>query len=236
MMRSLVPDPADKLTALERAVLQRMLWEHALTPLRRTIPFDDVVVTERRHTGVGFFTDLAASEAVTLFTRGTSLRWGNVSARLNADRVDVGFVVFVDDGVVTTIEGHLWGGDEWPERVDEFEVYEMATGGTSMTPADVVDRTLMMVEMRPPMFLGMPADVKAFDIFLCGLLHGVDDDGFAPTSQSARFKRFNAWIAEQRGAKEMGLEAATREIVGDDGEAALRELFHWWNRFRAEGH
>jgi hypothetical protein len=114
-----------RLTALEAAVIRRMLADPELSPLERTPDaLDDITVEDRSFSGVGFMTDVARSEAARLFRADTSLRWGKVLGRLDG-ALDVDFVIYVDDGFVTAIEGVTFGGDEWPAAINEFELSDI---------------------------------------------------------------------------------------------------------------
>jgi hypothetical protein len=50
-----------------------------------------------------------------------------VKARLNASKLETGYVVYVDNGYLTTIEGYTYG-DDWPESIGSFELYELKPG------------------------------------------------------------------------------------------------------------
>ena len=116
-----------KLTELEKAVINSILADNEVGPTRSAIDFDVVVVRDREFTGAGFLTDLQRSPELKLFDSGVSLRWGKVGARLNASKVETGYLVYVDDGYITAVEGYTYG-DEWPATVDQIELYELKPG------------------------------------------------------------------------------------------------------------
>lgn len=122
-----------KATELEQLVIGSMLADHELKPIRSTVNFDAVVVGDRELTGVGFLTEFERSEELRLFDADVSLRWGKVGARLNASKVETGYLVYVDCGYLTTVEGYTYG-DEWPEEVLQIEVYELKPGTELVTP------------------------------------------------------------------------------------------------------
>ncbi len=124
-----------KVTELEQAVIRSMLADRELKPVRSTVNFATVVVSDRGFTGAGFLTELERSEALRLFNVGVSLRWGKLGARLNASRVETGYLVYVDDGYVTTVEGYPYG-DEWPDQVEQIELYELKPGMELMMPKE----------------------------------------------------------------------------------------------------
>jgi len=122
-----------KVTKLEQIVIGRMLADHDLKPVRTAVNFDAVMVSDREFTGAGFFTEFERSEETKLFDDEVSLRWGKVGARLNASKVETGYLVYVDGGYLTTVEGYTYG-DGWPDKVEQIEVYELEPGTELMTP------------------------------------------------------------------------------------------------------
>lgn len=122
-----------KISELEKAVIGSILADSELTPIKSTVNFDTVVVSDREFTGPGFMTEFERSEELKLFASGISLRWGNVGARLNASRLETGYLIYVDDGYVTAVEGYTYG-DVWPDHVDRIELYELKLGVELRTP------------------------------------------------------------------------------------------------------
>jgi hypothetical protein len=120
-------------TELEKAVIESMLADRELRPLRLTVNFDTVTVSDREFTGAGFLTEFERSQELKLFDDGVSLRWGKVGARLNASRIETAYLVYVDDGYLTSVEGYTYG-DEWPSRIDRMELYELKLGMDLATP------------------------------------------------------------------------------------------------------
>ena len=121
-----------KATELEKLVIRSMLTDHELKPVRLSVNFDAVLVSDRELTGVGFLTEFQPSEELKLFEVDVSLRWGKVGARLNASKVETGYLIYVDDGYVTSVEGYTYG-DEWPDQIDQIELYELKPGMELMT-------------------------------------------------------------------------------------------------------
>lgn len=113
-----------KPTNLELKVIERMLADRQLPSKILPVCPSDFVVVERNFSGVGFFTSFEESNETRLFDSGFSLRWGKVSGRLNS-RVDVDFVVYVDDGYITGVEGCTFGKDLWPSSIDTFEISDL---------------------------------------------------------------------------------------------------------------
>jgi hypothetical protein len=115
------------MSELEKLVIGRMLADSELEARAASVDFDSVKVNDREFTGAGFLTEFDRSDALRLFPSEVNLRWGKVGARLNAAKVETGYLVYVDGGFITAIEGYTYG-DEWPTRVDAIELYELAPG------------------------------------------------------------------------------------------------------------
>jgi len=116
-----------KITELEKIVIERMLVDRTLKPLKLAVDFDRVSIRDREFTGAGFLTEFERSEELKLFDDKTSLRWGKVGARLNASEIETGYLIYVDDGFLTTIEGYTYG-EEWPHQIEQIDLYELKAG------------------------------------------------------------------------------------------------------------
>ncbi len=111
-------------TSLETAVISRMLADPDFSPTRRPVDPTTLEVTERSLTEVGFITSFARTSATKLLSDDASARWGKVVGRLNAE-VSADFVVYVDEGYLTAIEGCTFGGEPWPSEVVEFDLTDL---------------------------------------------------------------------------------------------------------------
>ncbi len=80
-----------------------------------------IQVIDRDFTPVGFFTTLEPSK-VLISNFSKNFTGGRVGAIIN-NRIDVGFVMYIEGGCLDTIEGHIFGDELWPEKIDSFEIY-----------------------------------------------------------------------------------------------------------------
>ena len=112
---------------LETAVLNYLFRDPELAFVRAKVDFKRVTVTERSMTGAGFLTDFERSDELKIFEDGVSLRWGKVGARLNASKLETGYLVYVDDGYLTAVEGYTYGED-WPNEITSVETYDLDLG------------------------------------------------------------------------------------------------------------
>jgi len=123
-------------TDLERTLVEKMLADVTLEPAKRSVQWDAVNVRDRSFTGAGFMTEFDCSAELKLFPVEVSLRWGNVGARINASRIETGYLVYVDGGQITAVEGYTYG-DEWPSTIDSVEWYELKEGAELENPPKV---------------------------------------------------------------------------------------------------
>jgi len=107
-------------------VIMSMIFDPELHPIRRTLDFSALRVSDRTFTGAVIVPEFQTCSDLGLFDPGGSLRWGNVGARLKASRLGAGYLVYVDDGCIATLEGHIYG-DEWPAKIELSELYELNT-------------------------------------------------------------------------------------------------------------
>lgn len=103
----------EELNQLERAVLAKLMdGDHpTLTQLRSQL--DDARVLTREFSGVGFFTELRVISSKALSDVSASIRFGDVLATFDELDHGAGFLLYVDNGVINTLEGYTFG-ELWP--------------------------------------------------------------------------------------------------------------------------
>lgn len=112
-----------QLTDLEKRVLRHFLERNNIDKEFFGKDFEMLKVTSRRMTGVGFFTDIATTKSLKEVGMKSS-RWGETRATLN-NSLDVGFLIYVDDYMLNTIEGYTYGEAVWPESISSFIVRDL---------------------------------------------------------------------------------------------------------------
>lgn len=104
---------------IEAAVLKDLFSQ-------KNVLFEEEVISEirivsREFTGKGFFTDFDPSNRLKIGESKYNDRWLNTHATLNSTLV-VGFLVYIDSGEITTIEGFTYGDDRWPDVIHDFQI------------------------------------------------------------------------------------------------------------------
>ncbi len=108
---------------IERRVMRMLIaGEHpTLEALRRQ--FDRSSVSERDYTGVGFFTSFRVRDGQPRIEPPKRIIIGDVCADVDGLEYGCGFILFVDDGLLRTLECHLWGDDAFPESPRYTRLY-----------------------------------------------------------------------------------------------------------------
>ncbi|MCG8556924.1 MAG: hypothetical protein MJD61_16815 [Proteobacteria bacterium] len=115
--------------SLERAVVERFLCHEVDRVRKPGLDFDKVPVRSREFTGAGFLTEFEKCEELHLFDNSVSDRLGKIGAKLGESKVDTGYLFYIDEGYLTTVEGYSYG-DEWPNDIEKFELYDLEVGSS----------------------------------------------------------------------------------------------------------
>ena len=130
---------ADVLTLLERDVIATILRpDHpVMNALRRQ--FERCHVASRQMTGVGFLTELD-TDVERAPVRPGRLCVGDVTVTIDGLERGAGFLLFVEDGVLDTLEGFTYD-EPWPDVIGRYEVTAggISHSGGSKTDVEQVD-------------------------------------------------------------------------------------------------
>jgi hypothetical protein len=111
----------EHLSALEDAVLALSLAGSGEVLEGLRLQAATVAVLSREFTGVGFFTRVGVRSLKLALPGAPRLRISNVSAELPGLAHGAGFVVFVDEGLLSAIEGFSYD-EPWPATVLPFQL------------------------------------------------------------------------------------------------------------------
>jgi hypothetical protein len=109
----------DNMEQLEKQVLQMLLEgdEPTLETLRNQ--FQQAKRICREMSGTGFFTYFELPKDVKRLPKNVTLRFGDVIAEIEGLKHGAGFVLFVDDGLLTMLEGYSYD-EEWPSLISSY--------------------------------------------------------------------------------------------------------------------
>jgi hypothetical protein len=110
-----------ELSEIERIVIKQFLASIGVSIESETDFFSDLSIRNREFTGVGFVTDLELSVKLQVSEKSESYKWSDLGAKLNSS-IDTGYLVYVENGYVTAIEGYTYVED-WPCSIFKIETY-----------------------------------------------------------------------------------------------------------------
>jgi hypothetical protein len=110
------------LSPLEHEVIAMLLSpDHPVFEALR-LQFARCEAAARELTGVGFFTELSIpTDAAPAPVRPARLHLGGVVAEIDGLKHGAGFVLFIENGMLATLEGYSYD-EPWPERVNSFSL------------------------------------------------------------------------------------------------------------------
>lgn len=109
-----VTNPSPEQLELERLVMARLTGGDGAVPAAAAAQHAVARVTAREHSGVGFFTHFEVpTDAPRIVPPSLEMA---TDATLVGVGEPVGFLLFVRDGVLSMLEGFVYGDGAWPER------------------------------------------------------------------------------------------------------------------------
>lgn len=106
---------------LEQAVLDKLLaGDHPVLALLRA-QAKAAHLASREQTGAGFFCSFEVPPNAPLLATLPDFHFGDVNAVLDGLEYGAGFVLFVRDGRLDTLEGYSYG-EAWPEEIRSFKL------------------------------------------------------------------------------------------------------------------
>ena len=115
-------DSNTELNSIEQKVLEFFLAKRRGSTPESGIGLNGIIVSSRDYSGVGFMTELDRSETLRVGSQTESYTWGDIGGKLNSS-LESGYLVFVEKGHVSAIEGFVYGEAEWPQKIEEIEIY-----------------------------------------------------------------------------------------------------------------
>lgn len=108
---------------IELRVMQMLLaGDHPILETLR-LQFRHCWVADRNFTGVGFFTSFKIWERTPKIRPPRRIVLGDVGADVDGLQHGCGFILFVKDGLLDTLECHLWGDESLPEKARYGQLY-----------------------------------------------------------------------------------------------------------------
>jgi hypothetical protein len=114
-------------TELEKRVIEIFLEDVKVGPLGEELNTALIAVLFREIGGSGFLTKLELSPVLKLFDDEVSMRWNRLNGWITLAKIEVGFLVYVDNGYLRAVEGYTFG-EEWPTSVEVFGGFQLSGG------------------------------------------------------------------------------------------------------------
>ena len=106
--------------AFEKAVMDAILKDNIEQNPLLLHQYNSAKITSRKFTGHGFFTEFSISKMEYMLPEGGNFELGCLG-ELEGVQHGVGYVLFVRNGLIVTLEGYTYG-EEWPKRIGSFSV------------------------------------------------------------------------------------------------------------------
>ncbi|MGI6161068.1 MAG: hypothetical protein ACOYJD_03465 [Christensenellales bacterium] len=81
--------------------------------------YKNAKVVSREFTGVGFYTNFMVSNENLRLKDNFNVEMGNVQAELDGLKYGAGFVLFIRDGFIKSLEGYTYD-EPWPKRIINY--------------------------------------------------------------------------------------------------------------------
>jgi len=112
-----------KATDLEKDLLIKFFEIKQIDTGKLLETLDEIEVLERDYTGSGFFTTFKKLECLKVADSKQSYDSGEVGAKLNEDRILVGFYFYIKNGYLEMLEGFTYGAQKWPKKIISYDVF-----------------------------------------------------------------------------------------------------------------
>lgn len=77
--------------------------------------YSDSLIESSRFTGAGFFTHFKVKTGTTPVAGGKTFQIGDMHASFNDIKVAFGFILFIEKGYLSFLEGYTLSSDVWPD-------------------------------------------------------------------------------------------------------------------------
>ena len=111
--------------AFEKDVITEIFKENPEYTAQLEAQYKVSTVTDRQFTGRGFFTTFEVPDKSFSLGEDVSYEGGNVSVLLN-DTILTGYVLFVQNGFITCLEGYNYGEKpSWPDDIRSYKILQL---------------------------------------------------------------------------------------------------------------
>ena len=106
----------------EKKLMQMLLVGKSATLQQLRKQYLSSVVVSREITSVGFFTTFSIQGEVDMLEGNKTFQIGDVDGKINSTDEAVGFILYIRNGVISTLEGYTNIMDQWPKDAEKIEL------------------------------------------------------------------------------------------------------------------
>jgi len=110
-----------KFVQFERDIMKKILSENPNVSDRIEKQYESSKVISREFTGVGFFTKFEIFDTSLRLPHSPNLVLGDAHANIQGLEYGAGFILFVTNGLISTLEGYSYG-EIWPENIEQYTI------------------------------------------------------------------------------------------------------------------
>lgn len=105
----------------ENDVMQKILHEDNALYEQLSKQYKCAVITNREFSGCGFFTKFNILDESLRLKDFMNIELGNTRAIIEGIKNGIGFVLFIRNGFITTLEGYTYD-DKWPDNISDYQL------------------------------------------------------------------------------------------------------------------
>ncbi len=86
-------------------------------------------VKKRQFTGAGFFTNFSVKDGIEPVAKGKTFQIDDIDASMGSAEGAIGFILFVEKGYLSMLEGYTLSSDVWPDDYSDVSLVYLGPGG-----------------------------------------------------------------------------------------------------------
>ena len=116
----------NKFLSLEKEAMEMLIESDPENSVTLKGQFSKAAIIERRLTGSGFFTKNYIPNNVQKINRKEEGPLRSAYAKISGLEIGVGFLLFIENGVIDTLECSEYDSIDFPESITEYRLYHSA--------------------------------------------------------------------------------------------------------------
>ena len=113
----------DVFEKFEDEVIKRIIAENPELSKTLKRQYSSSIILSRKFTGAGFYTEYEITDK-SLLLPDKSNHLGKTQAKVDGLEYGMGFILYVKDGIISTLEGHTYGEAFWPKTIISYHLLD----------------------------------------------------------------------------------------------------------------